>query len=181
MGLVPGAQGQKSVFADGIQVDHLSENTVGHGVRVKGISDPTTYPVIAGDVGETLYSSLIPLSTPIPGASATFGNVVSMTLNKGVYLVTFKMSGGANGATLGTADGVLGISTDATASFSDRLDGDTSIYVVVPTSTSALIGGSISRMLVITVDSTTIYGKLRLTYSGGTPQVGGRLSATRIA
>lgn len=50
--LIAGADGEKSQFPNGLQSDHLSEQTVGHGTRVRGISDPTTYPVIAGDVGE---------------------------------------------------------------------------------------------------------------------------------
>jgi hypothetical protein len=69
MSLIPGADNEKVVCKDGIQVDHLSENTVGHGTRVRGISDPTTYPVIAGDVGETVQTTIS--QTAVSGTSFT--------------------------------------------------------------------------------------------------------------
>lgn len=52
MSLVPGADGEKVVCKDGLQVDHISENTVGHGARPQAITNPTTYPVAAGEIGE---------------------------------------------------------------------------------------------------------------------------------
>ena len=94
MSFVPGADGEKSVFKDDIQVNHLSENTVGHGVRVRGVSDPTTYPVLAGDVGEVFGTAAAGTggtgysSTNTTGLTNTMAAVISLTLNKGVYFVS---------------------------------------------------------------------------------------------
>jgi hypothetical protein len=94
--LVPGATGQKSTFPDGLQVDHLSENTVGHGTRVKGISDPTTYPVIAGDVGETVEAN---------GTESAFTTAKDLTnfvtLTPGVWLLNgYTFGNSSTGATV---------------------------------------------------------------------------------
>lgn len=88
MAFIPGADGNKSVFGDGIQTDHISENSSGHGSRVRGISDPTTYPVIAGDVGE-----MVTWSTPPVDSVSTFTTSysdwtnASITLSKGRWLI----------------------------------------------------------------------------------------------
>ena len=78
MSLIPGATGNKSVFPDGLQSDHLSENTVGHGVRVKGISDPTTYPVLPGDVGETIE---VTQTNSVTGSTTLLTYTTLVTLN----------------------------------------------------------------------------------------------------
>lgn len=98
MSIIAGAVGSKAVFPDGAQIDHLSENTVGHGVRVRGISDPTTYPVIAGDVGESAVAgtsqttgtggSVYQKSTTTAPGSGTASEVNFLVLNKGVYLLS---------------------------------------------------------------------------------------------
>jgi hypothetical protein len=83
MSFIPGADGDKSVFKDGIQVDHLSENTVGHGVRVRGISNGDT--PAAGDVGE---SGRIAMSaSPVSSGSAYVDSPATFTLQPGVYAI----------------------------------------------------------------------------------------------
>jgi len=72
--------GQKAILPDGVQVDHISENTLNHGNRIRGISDPTTYPIIAGDIGEnntatggsvsltsgaSLYTNILTIPIPV--------------------------------------------------------------------------------------------------------------------
>jgi len=91
MSLVPGAAGDKAVFPDGIQVDHISENTVGHGSRVRGISDPTTYPVISGDIGETIEASAT-VATNTAGVSFT---VTSLLLPQGKWSLSAHILQGA--------------------------------------------------------------------------------------
>ena len=54
MSIIAGAVGSKAVFPDGAQIDHLSENTVGHGVAIQGRTDGTA--VAMGGVGEVLYN-----------------------------------------------------------------------------------------------------------------------------
>jgi hypothetical protein len=81
--LVPGAQGQKSVFPDGVQVDHISENTVGHGVRVRGISNGDT--PAAGDVGET---KTVEVLSNVTTNTSTPTTIASLTLTEGVWSVS---------------------------------------------------------------------------------------------
>jgi hypothetical protein len=177
--LVPGAQGQKSVFPDGIQVDHLSENTVGHGTRVKGVSDPTTYPVIAGDVGEIALGSAAlrsgtggftysVLSTTV--ATNTDSALVAITLNKGVYLVSLRgkcyRSDSANFTELsGTA----------------RVGG-TTVTNILMSATNNTASATISFVLpvVITADGTTVdlFGKIGAGTSLGNTY---EINAVRIA
>jgi hypothetical protein len=95
MSLVPGAQGQKSVFPDDIQVNHISENTVGHGSRVKGVTDPTTYPVLTGDVGETVSVTGTGSYTPTTGV---WKSVASITLQPGKWII-YGRAWQSNGAT----------------------------------------------------------------------------------
>jgi hypothetical protein len=99
MSMTPGDVGSKSVFPDGIQIDHISENTTNHGARVRGISDPTTYPPIAGDMGEINPNSVGTQRSGTNGytysvrsstafGSGSYNKVVSAVLNKGIYLVS---------------------------------------------------------------------------------------------
>jgi hypothetical protein len=37
MALIPGDQGQKAILSDGVQVDHIDENTLGHGVMIPAL------------------------------------------------------------------------------------------------------------------------------------------------
>jgi len=87
MSFIAGAVGSKAVFPDGAQIDHLSENTVGHGVRVRGISDLTTYPVIAGDVGESFEAAVLPGYT---GTANTWSTAsATLSLKKGRWDVRY--------------------------------------------------------------------------------------------
>ena len=95
MSLIPGAANEKSVFPDDIQVNHLNENTTGHGVRVKGISDPTTNPVVTGDIGEALT---VVTATVTGGSLAQWA---TKTIPPGVWLIIAKVMAGG-GAAVGT-------------------------------------------------------------------------------
>jgi len=87
MGFIPGAEGSKTILTDGVQVDHISENTVGHGSRVKGISDPTTYPVLIGDVGEIIAAT--PVNVLLTNNASS--DAASLALTSGSWLVYGKI------------------------------------------------------------------------------------------
>lgn len=67
--LVAGADGEKSQFPNGLQVDHLSEQTVGHGVSVPGRTNGVA--VEAGYVGETFFVGTSELTAAYGTADAT--------------------------------------------------------------------------------------------------------------
>lgn len=85
MSLIPGADNEKVVCKDGIQVDHLSENTVGHGVRVRGISDGSA--VVAGDVGEVLSGTVVGGNITSPTPNAWYDDSGSLVLTAGKYMI----------------------------------------------------------------------------------------------
>lgn len=89
MSFVPGDVGQKSILTDGAQVDHLSENTVGYGVRVKGITNPATYPVMAGDVGEKITWSVAPTTITL---TPSYTDFASISLKKGIWSIVANIS-----------------------------------------------------------------------------------------
>lgn len=174
MSLVAGNIGEKVQCPDGIQVDHLSENTVGHGTRVRGISDPTTYPVIAGDVGETIVSAAF--NTPL-GQTPTY--LTSISLNKGVYNIS-----GSFVTAINTAVGVAYIRL--------RIIVGTTLkgYAQSPTAPNGntnLTSQFVCNSVVISADNTPVYlegfwsgTSGLLTFSGIDANIPG-LSAVRIA
>jgi hypothetical protein len=86
MSLYPMPAGTPAVLHDGAKVDHLSENTTNHGVRVKGVADPASYPVLTGDVGEVIRAD----SGNMGIVTNTSGNttICTLTLTAGVWLVS---------------------------------------------------------------------------------------------
>jgi hypothetical protein len=159
MSLVAGDVGSKTILPDGAQVDHLSENTVGHGVRVKGISDPTTYPVLTGDVGEVFGSDVVGAGGKIVVTSTTTlpplvaAAVVSQTLNKGVYLCTMQSQAWGSTHQLGATLRIGG--TSMRGATVGGVSGSTDSHV------------SLCLPVVITTDSTVV--SIFASYAGTVP------------
>lgn len=82
MAFIPGADGNKSVFGDGIQVDHISENSSGHGVSIAGRSNGVT--VESGLVGQVVAGSTITSTTVTSEVT-----VSTITLPAGVWQMFF--------------------------------------------------------------------------------------------
>lgn len=94
MSLTAGDIGSKTILPDGVQVDHISENTVGHGSRVKGISDPTTYPVLAGDVGEEVIGYCTSTTTTTLADTEIDVIGATITLTPGVWDLSYSVTMG---------------------------------------------------------------------------------------
>lgn len=125
MSLVAGDVGSKAILPDGAQIDHISENTVGHGSRVRGISDPTTYPVISGDIGEQIEASNVAFSV-----TTGVTNCVSRALPAGVWSVSasFGLNSTPSSRTYFNASLVTSNGTTAGTSYGkDIMAGATSI------------------------------------------------------
>jgi hypothetical protein len=83
MSFIPGADGNKSIFKDGLQVDVISENTLNAGVHVKGMSDGTSVPT--GYIGEKIEGTISGDATiSVSGASVNIG---SITLDPGTWVI----------------------------------------------------------------------------------------------
>lgn len=104
MGLVPGADGSKAMFKDGIQVNYVDEYTLNAGVHVKGSTDGTAVPT--GYIGEVItgyassvsavsagYKSLTSIQFPTDGVYTLFGNIHfqrnSATMSAYSFITTF--------------------------------------------------------------------------------------------
>jgi hypothetical protein len=175
MSLVAGDVGSKTILPDGAQVDHLSENTVGHGARVKGVSDPTTYPVLAGDVGETFSSAVQGVGF---GASVTWYNAVSLTLAPGKWSLSGNGYLNLAGATMTNEQ--IAISAYSGGTTTDHVIGDNNQSFPPPTATYGS-GGSVVSWIVNPTITTTYYFKVWANYTGGAPTYSMRMTATRIA
>lgn len=108
MSMTAGDIGSKSVFPDGIQVDHISENTVGHGARPKPITDPTTYPVGTGEIGEKLTASLSNTTISSSGVDTVVG---SLALTAGIWMVYSKVAVGPAGSSVSGVDFCTSLTT----------------------------------------------------------------------
>ena len=174
MSLVAGADGDKSVFKDGIQVDHISENTVGHGSRVKGISDPTTYPVAAGEIGELVEDTsavAVSLTTGVNGV------IASISLSPGIWQVYgggyFAPTGltSSGNAWYLSVNGVNGLINGRDMGYDQRATtGSNSNWPVTP----------LQRTIRISSTQTVSF-KMGMTFSGGTVNGMGYVGAVRIA
>jgi hypothetical protein len=93
MSLISGDIGSKTVLPDGVQVDHISENTVGHGSRIRGISDPTTYPSLTGDIGEEIIAYASGNTTTTAADTEIDVTGASITVTAGVWDLSYSASG----------------------------------------------------------------------------------------
>ena len=102
MSFIPGADGYKSVFKDDIQVDHVAENTSGHGARHQAITNPTAWPINTGDVGQVISA----VAHGININTSTQSLIATIELTAGVWLVSGTVA--IDGSVATTATGLLG-------------------------------------------------------------------------
>lgn len=81
MSMIPGNTLEKAIFNDGLQSDHLSENTVGHGVSIQGRTSGVA--IESGYVGEK--ASIAVPSFAGSTTRATIQTVCSLTIPSAGY------------------------------------------------------------------------------------------------
>jgi len=168
--MIPGNTLEKSIFTDGLQVDHLSENTVGHGNRLQGISNPTAYPVLAGDVGEVQENNGSATLT-----TATALAITSITLTPGVWDISGMAS--FSGATMTDYPRINILSTPNT--ISGVTLGVNSVYA--PMLTGQYVCLALTPRKVAVTTTTTYYLNAWATFSAGSPIAYCGIHAVRIA
>jgi hypothetical protein len=175
MSLVAGDVGSKTILPDGAQVDHLSENTVGHGARPQAITNPTVFPIQTGDIGQQLEASNIVWQATSAGTT----NCASLPLPAGVWLVSAVI--GLNStpgsrtfidASLVTSNGT----TQGTVSGKDRIVGAQSV-------TGTYNNGAVTfaPRVFTSIGSTTIYLNGSASAASTSASDYGYISAVRIA
>lgn len=142
---------------------------------IKGVS--TNSVPAAGMVGEYIESVVNSVNAP---TSTQFGDITSISLTAGDWDVSLNIYIGRNSAGLTlaqigisttTGNSQTGLSTGSNLMFFNRDAGSTGI------DNAGLTVASYRMLLSAT---TTVYAKMEATYSSGTPQFTGRLSARRM-
>ena len=130
----------------------------------------------AGLIGALISSSVTAATTTGVAATGTYGNVTSISLPAGQYLLTGVAGFSQNGANL---------TTSLSCGFSSSTDGsalgtlDPATYNALISSTSDLVA-PVPTLIVAPTTTTTYYLNTRFYYTSGTPQHYGRIIATRI-
>lgn len=133
----------------------------------------------SGNIGETFRTG-VSSETNFP-STGTYGDMLSLTLGAGVYLLNAHIYVDLNGATIsaGASYGIGTASGNNTTGFSDG-DNDGVIAFSSTTGTQEATA-AIAGYEVHPSTSTTYYLKIKGSYSAGTPKYRSRLSAVRIA
>ena len=143
------------------------------GTSIKGINTNTA--AAAGDVGEYIESFAGPVSAP---ATNTYGDITSITLTAGDWDISAIASSIINtGVSVTSVQ--IGIGPASGTSGAGMSTGDNQGYSVPPTA-QYLPTITIPPKRVLIASTTTYYLKMWMSYSSGTPQFQGRISARRV-
>lgn len=146
-----------------------------HTSRVPGDTSGAT--VLAGYPGQEIVARQNTYTNFFGGSN--FGDVTSITLTPGTWVINAHMTVYLNFSTMQTWGGFIG--TVAGNNSTGRVDGDNAFYGAVPTSSMNFETRSVSGYMVRISSNTTYYLKAFAGYSAGTPQFVGRISGFRIA
>ncbi len=131
--------------------------------------------VAAGNVGEVIKSAVTNVSAP---SSGTWGDLTSIALTAGHWLITGQVSFTQGGAA--STECQMGISSTSGNSSSGMTLGDNKLESAPPASsynTSAVV----ADYEVLITSPTTYYLKMNITYTSTAPGESGRISAVRIS
>lgn len=179
MSLVAGDVGSKTILPDGAQVDNLSENTVGHGVRVKGRGIGEAVDLT--DIGA--YMEAIGSLTSLSPNLYSTGGSSGITLQPGVY--DLQAVGVITPAASTTLNHIFcAINTTNTDDFTgaDAMRNTFSSYhagIVNAGGDSWRVNTPLYRVVVTT--TTTYYPKIRVQFGTSTCSGYANLFARRVA
>ncbi len=164
----------------------LSNGTTGSGSVVLATSPTITTPGIvgvtnagnatAGNVGE-YNSSATGGAAVSAGTSGQFGNITSISLTAGDWDVSGTFIPIINGAVITSGTWDVNLSAFSGNTTTDLVVGDNYLTISHLTNVGSM---SIPAWRVNVSSTTTIYLKGRVSYSSGTPQWYGRISARRV-
>lgn len=161
-----------TVAATQVNIATLSNPT---GVAVHGSTNNIAQA--AGYIGEVISSSqTTPTNFP---TSTQYGDLTSISLTAGNWLISANMDYLLNGATVTSVR--LGISTTSGNSSTGLTDGDTQTHLAAAIASDAQAGGALPYVQKLLSGTTTVYLKYRSAYSVATPQAVGRITAIRIS
>jgi len=153
----------------------LSINPNGGAVSIAGSS--TNDSAASGNVGEYIQSFQSSY-TNVPGANAAYGDATSISLTAGDWDVTYLVVFHNNGATATFFD--IGISTTSGNNGFGLQYGNNLIEENWTANANSNQPASIPSYRMSLASTTTVYAKMLVGYSAGTPQSTYRLSARRM-
>lgn len=128
-----------------------------------------------GTIGEYISSNSLTYTNF--GASGAYGDLVNVVLSSGDWDISECIDSSANGGTI--TELLIGISTNATTGSTNLTAGDTLLETIIPTS-SVDGGGCLTNVRQSLAAGTTVYFKIRSSYSVNQPKGTGRISARRL-
>lgn len=151
-----------------------SSATIGTPTLIKGMINGASIP--AYNYGETI-SSVATVSANFP-TSGNFGDLVSVTLTPGHWLLYAQIEGLQNGATVTAME--IGISNSSGNSGTGLVSGDNDLDIIVPTATTGSVTtANISAWEIKISVADSYFLKFRASYTVATPKARGRLTAIR--
>ena len=131
---------------------------------------------LTGEIGE--YGSSVTANATLYPTSDTWGDLISISLAPGDWILTGAIDTAANGATMADDNNVAISSTSGNSSAGLKV-GDN--YLSVPNATASLDGAqTIAGLRANVITTTTYYLKYRAKYSVATPKATGKISKLRI-
>ena len=131
--------------------------------------------VAAGYVGEVIAATPVGFGTSWPASSGTYGDMASITLTAGTWLMFATTAVSPNGATI-TSSVDFGFGT---ASGSSSTGYDVGVNGTRFQMATGALTGMTAYQYVNISSTTTYYLKTRVSYSGATPQYGCSMTAIR--
>lgn len=142
--------------------------------NIKGTT--TTDSASSGNVGEYMANHVQGIAA---GTSTQFKTITSISLTAGDWDVSGSLEETLSASTPSGVGGIY-ISLFPDNTNTDMYEGDNTLYFLPPTATNIASSDSIASLRISVAATTTVYLKGSATFSAGTPQFNGRLSARRV-
>lgn len=164
-----------ALSAGGVKVVDLQSTIVDVPVTFKAKGTATNDSPATGYIGEVVSSSATFTNFPTSGQ---YGDLTSISLTAGDWLISVQLIQIQNGATVSTV--TSGVSTTSGNSSTGLTDGDTQTSAVPQNAAAgAAFVGIMPKRFSLSA-TTTVYLKYNSSYTVATPQAAGRITAVRI-
>ena len=166
----------KWIFADPTSTQtHQMYGALNPTLGIIGVT--TNSNAAAGTVGEYV-ESVISSFTNYPAATTVWGDMTTISLTAGDWDITGILETTANGATVSAGGSAMAISVNSGATTTDQVAGSNQVSIQTP-SAGTDRGSILPNYRLALSGTTTIYFKLKASYSVATPQFKCRISARR--
>lgn len=146
------------------------------GNRIFGVTDATV--AVAGQLGEVIENKISGATNA--AATTAYLALASVSLTAGDWDIAALAELSSNGATFATANADLCVGTTSASNAGTTIGYDRSRIPSLILGATGIESGTIARKVLQITSTTTVYLNVVATYTLGTPQWTGSLSARRI-